>query len=123
VYTIAYIIFTNLIIPLTLDIYNKTKLSIGEIKDKNKSLKKENGLLDTINFCGFKLPNSMDLFEWGKCDFILVYTEAIIYKKHSKGGGVYYVKIYEKHIEVEIKINDLTVLKFTDLLTLPTSTH
>jgi len=32
---------------------------------------------------------------------------------------MYYVKLYEKHIEVELKINDFTVINFTDILSLP----
>ena len=114
VYPIEEIVFTYWKIPLNLDIYNKSKFSLGKIIDKNKSLKLENSLLDTVNFGGFNLPCTMDLFEWGKCDFNLDYTEAIIYKKQSK--GVYFVKLYEKHTEVELKINDFTVLKFTDIL-------
>jgi len=57
----------------------------------------------------------MDLFEWGQCDFNLDYSEVIIYKKQSK--GVYFVKLYEKHIEVELKINDVMILKFTEYFT------
>ncbi len=56
----------------------------------------------------------MDITTWGVCDFSSDFSEAIIYKKKSK--GVYHVKLYETYLDVDLKINNKIVLSFKDTL-------
>lgn len=116
-YPLIEIVFTYYIVPtkLDLEIKNSTReLKLQQNKDKNKSLKLESGLFDTINFGGYSLPCTMDITEWGDCDFYNDYTEAIIYKKQSK--GIYYIKLHNNYLEVELKIENKSILFFKDTL-------
>jgi len=118
-YPLIEIVFTYYILPTNLDleIKNSTrelKKQKTTYKDKNKSLKLETGLLDTINFGGYSLPGTMDITEWGHCDFYNNYTEAIVYKKQSK--GIYYIKLHNNYLEVDLKIDNKSILYFKDTL-------
>lgn len=116
-YPIIEIIFTYFIIPINLDLEIKDTTKDLKLKNynyKNKSLRLESGLLDTINFGGYNLPCSMDITLWGRCDFYNDYKEAIVYKTQSK--GIFYIKLYDNYLEAELKINDKTILNFKDTL-------
>lgn len=115
VYKISNIHFTYFIIKES-TLIDKTYQSNSLIQksDKNKSILLENGTLDSINFGGYKLPNTMDITKWGKCDFYNDYSEAVVYKKNSK--GIFNIKLFESYLEAELKINNQIVLRFTDTL-------
>jgi hypothetical protein len=57
----------------------------------------------------------MDITKWGRTEFLNNYTEAIVYKKNSKGE--YHVKIKERNLDVEYKIKNKLLLSFKDELT------
>jgi len=113
VYPIVEIIFTYKIMGESLQ-NEKTKLVAPKIINKNKSLLQINGLYDTINFGGYNLPPTMDITKWGNCDFFNNYNEARVFKFNSK--SMYFVKLYDKHLQADLKINDKTVVSFKDSL-------
>ena len=114
-YPIAYIIFTYYI-------FNKnqsngttvSKTLSNNSANKNKSNKLANTLNDTINFGGLSLPATMDITKWGVCDFARDFSSAIVSKKAS--SVVYHVKLLSNCLVAELKINNKTVLIFTDYL-------
>ena len=115
VYKISNIHFTYFIIKEN-NLIDKTYQSkeLLQKSDKNKSILLENGTLDSINFGGYKLPNTMDITKWGKCDFYNEYSEAVVYKNNSK--GIFYIKLYDYYLEANLKINDKIILSYTDTL-------
>ena len=56
----------------------------------------------------------MDITKWGVCYFSRYFSSAIVYKKHST--VVYHVKLLSSSLEAELKIDNKTVLSFTDYL-------
>lgn len=56
----------------------------------------------------------MVITKWGYCDFYSNYTEAIIYKKLSKGE--YHVKLFDNYILVDYMLDNKIVLSFTDIM-------
>lgn len=102
---IKNIIFSYKIIPEDKLIINKSKLVTEEnVKITNKLI---------YNFAGWNLPNTMDFTTWGKTNFINDY-KAIVYKKNS--DVIYYINIYEKHIEVNYSISNRIIFSFTDTM-------
>lgn len=66
----------------------------------------------TFNFGGFNLPNTMDITEWGVSHIYNNYINAIVYKNNSKCE--YHITLYERSQDVEMKIGNKIILKFTD---------
>lgn len=81
----------------------KSKINSHKIITNNKNIK----------FAGWNLPNTMDFTTWGKTNFINDY-KAIVYKKNS--DVIYYINIYEKHIEVNYSISNRIIFSFTDTM-------
>ena len=63
---------------------------------------------------GFNLPTTMGITQWSESKFNDDYTTAIVYKQNSK--VVYHVSLFDNRQTVEIKINDKTLLSFTDIM-------
>jgi hypothetical protein len=65
-----------------------------------------------FQFKGYNLPLTMDITSWGHIYFNDNYTNAIIIKPNS----TYFIKLYDSYSEVELKFNNITVLKFKDIM-------
>lgn len=63
----------------------------------------------------YKIPQTMDLYQWGDVQFILNYSEAIVYKFKSKAQ---YNVTFDKYTQkVKYNLEGKTLLEFTDVLT------
>jgi hypothetical protein len=69
---------------------------------------------EKIKTLGYNFPNTMDITKWGSVQFLKNYTEAIVYKLFS--NAEYHIKIEEKCLTVDYKINGKTILSFTDTM-------
>lgn len=58
----------------------------------------------------------MDLTKWGDHIFTNNYKNAIIYKRRSKAIFYFYINLYDKYYDVELKYKDKVILKFKDSL-------
>ena len=80
---------------------------VGQLDISNKT--------NLLRFGGFKLPITMDLFEWGKVIFYNNNEKAIVYK--NKSNSEYHITFKDSNtMEVLYQLNNKTLLKFRDKL-------
>lgn len=109
-YVAAYsdIIFTYKVV----DIHNlETKILSPE---KIKAEQSNKLLIESVTrFGGYNLPNTMDFTLWGNCHF-LDDNNAIVYKHSSQLE--YHIELSENSQEVEVMLDDKTLLSFKDTM-------
>lgn len=79
---------------------------------KVSKLNRPYSIQNVFQFKGYHLPNTMDIISWGHIYFDDSYTNAII----TQSNSTYFIKLYDTYSEVELKVNNITVLKFKDKL-------
>jgi hypothetical protein len=99
------IVFTYKILSLEESKKIKSKI-VRHLDIKIKSQK------DILSFGGYDLPTTMDFTNWGLTYFNEDYSSAIVLKSKSK--IIYHINLYENYHEVELKVNDIIMLKFID---------
>ena len=87
-----------------------------QIKQSNleKRYKNVNNKLESINYVGYNLPNTMDFTTWGSYIIEPSYNKAVVHKQNSK--AIYKIDISEKELKVDFLVNDKVIFSFYDSL-------
>jgi DNA polymerase type B, organellar and viral len=83
-------------------------------EEENKMMEGKSLIKNIYHEGGYNLPNTMDLTEWGECQFSHDYGRVMIHKKNSK--IVYDVNIYDNYNYIEMKVKDKIIIRFKDIL-------
>ena len=101
------------------DILFMFQIPVEDIKPKLVRAKRKSEIHKAyiFRYGGYKLPNTMDITEWGYCEFSQNYNNAIVHK--YKSTTVYDIQIFENSTKVEMRIGNKVILTFKDIMTEP----